>query len=239
MSPAEGRDYDELDIGEVLASIRRLIKTTDSTSPSPLGSIGREPPLAEPAPLDLPALFRPSSQGEAEPRSDAMRGPPPPPFPPTLAARQAEPEQPRVMAPCKDTLIARMGQWSVPPPTAPVEPTASPTDEGAFCLMPMLPPRLSELATPKPAPPKGHEIPRATLGPENYLLGRSAADDQGGEAPASEERVAAPTAESLDVEQTAALLRPLLRQWVDDNMRQVFMKALRDEITAPPQDPKK
>lgn len=204
MSPAGGRGYDGPDIEEVLASIRRLIRTSDSSSPSPFAPVDHQPPLAKLAPMGV--------------------------------AREVEPErpQPRVMAPCKDTLIARMGQRTLDSPRAlSFENNDVPPDEGGFCPMPLLP-------SPNPivGPVRGHEIPRARLGRESFLLGRGAADDADdiNEIYSPAERGSA-SPQSFDVDQTAALLRPILRQWVDENMKQVFMKALRDAVTTP--DPKK
>lgn len=243
MSPAEGRDYYEPNIEEVLASIRRLIQTVDHpSSPSSFASVDRQPPLTEFEPFDLPALFRPEVQAKAEP-AIAMPSPPAPPPPLSLAnfspKAESERPQPRVMAPCKDTLIARMGQQTTAPPPAlsfERKEDVAP-DEGGFCLMPMLPPRLSELQKPMLAPVRGHEIPRAKLGHESFLLGRGAVDDDS-EPDRPEERSGA-QAQSFDVDHTAALLRPILRQWVDENMKQVFMKALHDEVIAPPPGSKK
>lgn len=243
MSPAEGRDRNELNIEEVLASIRRLIQTADHlSSPSPFASVERQPPPPELEPFDLPALFRPVAHAKAEP-AKAMPAPPPPPSPflqmSVAPDAASERPQPRVMAQCKDTLIARMGQQTFAQPSVLSfeKKEAVQPDEGGFCLMPMLPPRLSELQSPILGPARGYEIPRAKFGQESFLLGRGAADDDGAlDSPA--QRSSAP-AQSFDVDHTAALLRPILRQWVDDNMKQVFMKALLEEVIAPLPDEKK
>jgi hypothetical protein len=224
MSPAGGRGYDGPDIEEVLASIRRLIRTSDSSSPSSFAPVDHQPPLAELYPSDLSASSR-SAHASARPGLS--------PFPPIGVAREVESErpQPRVMAPCKDTLIARMGQRTFDTPRAlSFENKDGPPDEGGFCPMPLLP---------IVGPVRGHEIPRARFGRENFLLGRGAADDADDMNeinPPAERGSASP--QSFNVDQTAALLRPILRQWVDDNMKQVFMEALRDAVTTTP-DPKK
>lgn len=204
MSPAGGRGYDGPDIEEVLASIRRLIQTSDSSSPSSFAPVGHRPPLSA--------------------------------FPPIGVAREVESErpQPRVMAPCKDTLIARMGQRTFDAPRAlSFENKDGPAGERGYGPIPALP-----SLKPNVGSARGHEVSHARVGQESFLFGRGAADeadDMKEIAPPAERGSASP--QSFDVDQTAALLRPILRQWVDDNMKQVFMKALRDAVIAT--DPKK
>lgn len=227
MSLGGRRGYDGPDIEEVLASIRRLIRTSDSSSPSSVAPVEHQPPLAE---LDPSDLLAPSRSARASARPGLS------PFPPIGVAREvgSERRQPRVMTPCKDTLIARMGQRTFDtPPALTSENKDGPPDEGGFCPMPMLPSLKAIIG-----PAGGHEIPRARFGRENFLLGRAAADDADdtNDINPPAERGSS-TTQSFDVDQTAALLRPILRQWVDDNMKQVFMKALRDAVIPPP-DPK-
>lgn len=83
-------------------------------------------------------------------------------------------------------------------------------------------------------------VPKANLGAVNFLLGEGAAqskEDMAGE-PAEEPLAPLPnhspaaSAQSAPVridDAMAGLLRPLLRQWLDDNMKRVVARALHME----------
>ena len=111
---------------------------------------------------------------------------------------------------------------------------------------------LSAVPDPAPAPDRRHEIgerpaiPKANLGAVNFLLGEGAAqskEDTAGE-PAEEPLAPPPGRDPVSfspdpasvqgaphrIDDTmASLLRPLLRQWLDDNMKRVVARALHIE----------
>lgn len=230
MGSMEGHPHMEPGIEEVLASIRRVIQAGASPSETTFAS-PIEIPL-ELEPFELPALFRSKEPKDPPP----AREPEPAPVavsPPPLHGHEPA-IHPRVLRTFKDTLMARMGQSPVLAIPSSRQPTASGIGED-FCLRPMLPPRLAEEAKPfiNTARRTPSSIPRARFEHASFLLGRGASEqeDEGAVHVTVERPV--PSDASFDVDQTAALLRPILRQWVDDNMRNLVSKALRDEPETP------
>jgi cell pole-organizing protein PopZ len=155
----------------------------------------------------------------------------------------------RVMAPLKDTLIARMGR-PVGAPSLRVKPrtlAASLRDAEDFCYGVATFPRLDDQHVANiDAERRQRSIPQASIG-LNYLLGARAAespDGSGSEAylppqlapvefPQLRPRAEGGTAPVGDIsESTTALLRPLLMQWLDENLQQAFTRALHVEVAA-------
>lgn len=233
MGSMEGHPRIEPGIDEVLASIRRVIQAGASPSETTFAS-PIEIPL-EHEPFELPALFR--SKELKDPPIAREPAPAPVVAPPPLHSHEPA-IHPRILRTFKDTLMARMGQSPVLAIPSSRQPAASGIGED-FCLRPMLPPRLTEEPRPiiKPARKVHSSIPRARFEHASFLLGRGASEqeDESG-VHVAVNRPAAPDA-NLDVDQTAALLRPILRQWVDENMRNLVSKALRDEPGAEPETP--
>jgi cell pole-organizing protein PopZ len=233
MGSMEGHPRMEPGIEEVLASIRRVIQAGASPSETTFASPIEIP--IEHEPFELPALFRSKEPNNPLPASGQQPAAPVAVSPPPLHGHEPA-IHPRILRTFKDTLMARMGQSPVLAIPSSRQPDASVIGED-FCLRPMLPPRLA--GEPRPivntvrrAPTL---IPRARFEHASFLLGRGASEqeDESG-VHVAVEPPAQPDA-SFDVDQTAALLRPILRQWVDDNMRNLVSKALRDEPGAEPE----
>ncbi len=222
-------------IEEVLASIRRILASDSAGGaraadvPPPAIPVSTVPAIDEAA-FDLPAMFR-SNGGErtlaglGPARSHAPAGELPPTGPEPLeiapAALADDANLPRAMPFIKDRLIARMGQVEPAPSAAP------------------------ELARAPERPfQMGGRVPRANIGAINFLLGEGAAqskEDMAGElaeeplaplpslGPAFSLGASAQIAPVRIDDAMAGLLRPLLRQWLDDNMKRVVARALHME----------
>ena len=226
MGSMEGHPRFEPGLEEVLVSIRRVIQAGASPSETTFAS-PIEIPL-ENEPFELPALFRsmapkdPPPARELQPASIAVSPPPLHGHEPAI--------HPRILRNFKDTLMSRMGQSSMLAIPSSRQPAVPGIGED-FCLRPMFPPRLAEEPGPiaNTARKTRSSIPRARFEHASFLLGRGASEqeDESG-VHVAVVRPAPPDA-SFDLDQTAALLRPILRQWVDDNMRSLVSKALRDE----------
>lgn len=152
----------------------------------------------------------------------------------------------RVMRPITDTRLARMGQPVVrtPAPSAtPDKPAAaSAPQEPKFATLPKIPAALNR----RPTKAARAAIPMAKPGTRVFLLGAnhdaaSFAVDEQRAAPASAAAIAppplptplpppaaAPAGNSID-DITAALLRPMLKRWVEDNMQALVTLALHRE----------
>ncbi len=189
------------------------------------------PAIDETAPFDLPAMFRSdgardlASLKPALSHAPAVELPPTEPQPIEIAppALIDDANVPRAMPFIKDRLIARMGQCERAESEAP-EPARAPD-------------RRLETG-------RRDAVPKANLGAVNFLLGEGAAqskEDMAGE-PAEEPLAPLPnlgpafspaaSAQSAPVridDAMAGLLRPLLRQWLDDNMKRVVARALHME----------
>lgn len=153
----------------------------------------------------------------------------------------------RVMVPLKDTVIARMGQ-RVDGPALPIKQrrhvSAATTEE--FCYGASTFPRMDrQHGSLLDAERRDRPIPRASIG-LNYLLGSEAgeASDDSDiaylppqfapvEFPEVRSReTSGATADFKIAESTSELLRPLLMQWLDDNLHQAFTRALHEEVAA-------
>jgi cell pole-organizing protein PopZ len=165
------------------------------------------------------------------------------------AAPPSQSEVARVMAPMKDTLLARMGQQLLPPQllssqgmslsdrlAAAVPPQMN---APAYCYGPVH--SFRDMPTVEAG---GYDIAKATIGARNYLIGEGALDPAYGAddakflppqlvqdlPPAFKPRSEAIGTQPLAIEEnTADLLRPLLKQWLEDNMERVFTRALQSE----------
>jgi hypothetical protein len=152
--------------------------------------------------------------------------------------------------------MARMGQRAQAPSVAPAPPPAARDDQaGVHCLGPSAFPRLPDQpATAFGADYQEPEIPQATMGDRNFLIGEGALDAPPGWAPNEAflpPQLASPAPKrtmphfedhqmpaGYIPEVTAALLRPLLMQWLDDNMHRAFTKALHVEVAESAKDDK-
>lgn len=178
--------------------------------------------------------------------------------PSITAARHVKPsndqEIRRVMRPITDTRLARMGQPVVrTPPASSPEGLASgvgadkPTAEAeppqpVFASLPKIPAELALKPTETASPPA---IPAATPGVRAFLLGADhdaasfAVDDQAAAASRASKPppmsmplpkpASAPGGGRID-EITAALLRPMLKRWVEENMQVLVTRALHREV---------
>jgi cell pole-organizing protein PopZ len=187
---------------EVLASLRRTIRT----------GVGQDahhrdgPAIEQLDDFELPAMFRnerpPASTASLVERLSTALSPPA--LPGTHGVHAAEtapgPETrvPREMPPCRDRLVVRMAPPSKPAASAP--------------------------------PPLAHAVPKAMMGSLNYLIGAGStigepnADDNDGAWRALPPKL--PRMPGTLEADTAAQLRPVLQQWLDDNLNRVFTEAL-------------
>ena len=177
------------------------------------------------------------------------------PFPTASSGGSSEPEPKRVMAPFKDTHFLRMtgseGATPVPSPAPvtdalpaaplpePVPPEPEPNITGRPDFGAIIPGQLDRAAlhaTPQPMiAPGPREIPPTVVAmpPPPPLP----AGDPGHGAPPFASSHAEGTGSIEDT--TADLLRPMLRQWLADNMPRMVEKALHIEIAESVKSPKK
>lgn len=138
----------------------------------------------------------------------------------------------RVMVPFRDLRMSRMGGGSAPAPVAPVssavaasmlmpEPAAPPPVAPVFPAPPLDPFHAS--LPPIPAPPQSLDAPLSLDD-----MHRFAAVMEQPRQPAPAPAVAAPAGGIEDA--TADLLRPMLRQWLAENMPRMVEKALSIEL---------
>lgn len=188
------------------------------------------------------AGFNEASRGHAAPAT-ADQGPASGAFPATASGSKSDEEPRRVMAPFKDTHFMRMAPGaassSAPAPTpssapsgpfpaaAPIPEEAKPAtdfgtivpgqfDRASLSAAPQMP-RVAPVAMPPPPLPAAEPVQHA-LGPIPPV---------GSEEPGAIE------------DATADLLRPMLRQWLADNMPRMVEKALHIEIAESLKAPKK
>jgi cell pole-organizing protein PopZ len=212
---------------------RRSVQNRTTERPAPSrGSAG-----------GLPTAARSESAAAPGPAADDA------PLPPRVAETPLEAEVPLgsggpppsphcQMQAMTDRVLARMGQpGSLTLGSAPV--VAEPLNAA---------PTGNETAPPPDLDAERSSVPAGQMGSRNFLLGTGAADDvvAGEDAagplasaqPTTEGAAANPLGMAVDGE-TAELLRPLLRQWLDNNMKEVFARALHIEAEAKSNEPPK
>ncbi len=242
-----GERDQEPSIEEILAAVRRnlLNEAHGSEDESAPTTSDQAPPVSTDASeahddFELPQMFRTpvasprqparlSEKLEASASGDLRKTPAnhtEPDVAPTVTPKPTPAELPRVMASCTDTKIARMSG----PPVAKAQSAQS---GSAFPRFPAPPTRRPRAA----APARAKSVSKGVLG-AHYLLGEAAKPES------SELGQASPSANaesahsdiqdsalrSLSEEQAVALLRPLLRNWLDDNMQRMFTRALQSEF---------
>ncbi len=244
---ASGERDQEPSIEEILAAVRRnlLNETHDPDDVSAAPTTDQAPPASTDASeahddFELPQMFRTPVAGPQQPArlSEKLELSAPgdlrktrasyaePGVTPTVTPKPTPPEPPRVMASCTDTKIARMGG----PPGAKAQPAQS---GSAFPRFPAPPTRRPRAV----APARAKAVSKGALG-AHYLLGEAAKPESSelgqGSPSADAESAHSDTRDSalpsLSEEQAVALLRPLLRNWLDDNMQRMFTRALQSEF---------
>ncbi len=146
---------------------------------------------------------------------------------------------PRMMAPFKDSRFTKLAMATSPPPVATAPAPAPPVDAPRVDFSTIVPAQLDRPAyvSARPAPP-------ATAAPVAYQppasgLGSSSSPAASqtvplGAAPPTRASTAASEAGAAPVgsvdDTTADLLRPMLRQWLADNMPRMVEKALHIEV---------
>jgi hypothetical protein len=223
MDSEEGDKGEVDDFAEVFATIRRVLNSPAAHVPPPASDAHLEP-------FELPNMFRQPSTPEAHGMVGAMM-PAPTPVDETAVGSLAESwrpqEPPRIMPPCTDTMIARMGESCGPrrSPWADLEEQLSDPLESRTTPQPIrakdtLSSRLGTAA-------KSNGVPEFWR--EASFLGLGVWSDETDIEPQlvldHAQRIAA-------IEETATLLRPILRHWVQDNMHQALVRALHTEAGA-------
>lgn len=238
-----GGDDGQPTTAEVLASIRRTIKSgqLDEIPPSEISLPAGAGTSSEPDDFELPAMFRRDREaapvltaslvdrigaalGSLDETNDRARREHDPaplsPTPPTLAA-------------ARDLSALDIGKPRVPPQPTTAE--VIPSADAAARPKPVpreMPPcrdrlvvRMAGPVEPRlsPAPPPA--VPKGAMGSFNYLLGAV----ETGPSDEDDERAMPPPlplSERAASDLDANVLRPMLRQWLDDNINRVLTEAL-------------
>jgi cell pole-organizing protein PopZ len=249
---ANGEDHRQPAAADGNVQVLSSLKTARSEARSDVAAI--EPGQS----LNGTSLHHPAASQEPQPAPSQ-----PGAFPSTTAASPPRDEPKRVMAPFKDTHFTRMGGPAptaspspvapapvaaapapqpapapAPAPVATAQPYAGPSPDfaaiipGQFDRVSLVNGQPSYAAQPSPVPPRPYVAPVAMPPPplpisepiQNALVPSPSA---GGEQPGTIE------------DTTADLLRPMLRQWLSDNMPRMVEKALHIEIAESIKAPKK
>jgi len=223
-------------LSEILASIRRLMAEQNAIGERSSGAndVALPAALRSNYTLDVPLPCRLLAR-PAEAVSTESTPPPLRPEAPRLAAlakaadpgarlRRAAPENddvPREMPSCMDRVVSRMSR-PVPPPHPGLAEAAAPlpsSSERVVARMgePARPPQPEALTAAKPL---GRSlVPKARLR-VNYLVGAASTAGAGSNRPSN-------TSEGVDGQlPDPNLLRPLLRQWLNENIARTFIQVL-------------
>lgn len=246
MTSINGYNGANHNVEDILASIRTSI--ADEGGPARMVASDvqlparREPQAAQEAPeFELPAIFKPGHAGAAErPKlfgrlSDALKSAAPQdqqvrsrtviPFDPSVAGRMLEPPVQSVMSADKASRNTGTHQ-SQPASTQPME------EEPIARVMPTFfdtrVNRLGELTRQAYEPKKPEPQPEPVVQP-------AVATHQPPQLP--EDGFAQHAADAVD-DAAAQLLRPMLRQWLQENMPKIVEKALLSEVQGTPTKPR-
>lgn len=246
MTSINGYNGANHNVEDILASIRTSI--ADEGGPARMVAsdvqlpVRREPQAAQEAPeFELPAIFKPGHAGAAErPKlfgrlSDALKSAAPQdqqvrsrtviPFDPSVAGRMLEPPVQSVMSADKASRNTGTHQ-SQPASTQPME------EEPIARVMPTFfdtrVNRLGELTRQAYEPKKPEPQPEPAVQP-------AVATHQPPQLP--EDGFAQHAADAVD-DAAAQLLRPMLRQWLQENMPKIVEKALLSEVQGTPTKPR-
>lgn len=246
MTSINGYNGANHNVEDILASIRTSI--ADEGGPARMVAsdvqlpVRREPQAAQEAPeFELPAIFKPGHAGAPErPKlfgrlSDALKSAAPQdqqvrsrtviPFDPSVAGRMLEPPVQSVMSADKASRNTGAHQ-SQPASTQPME------EEPIARVMPTFfdtrVNRLGELTRQAYEPKKPEPQPEPVVQP-------AVATHQPPQLP--EDGFAQHAADAVD-DAAAQLLRPMLRQWLQENMPKIVEKALLSEVQGTPTKPR-